>query len=384
MDFEPTAEQDAMRESVRRMVARDVQPVLDANDPDKPLPKSEYLKVLKAAAGLGLTAVRIPEADGGSGLGLLDYGLMAEQVPPAIMLNLMVHDACITRLHAEAAPAERDRLLPGLIAGERIGCTAATEPAAGSDPRGVRTRLRRDGDMLVLDGAKCFVTAVSVCDVAIVTCSEGADAAGRNRLAKVFVEPEVSPFETREVEGTGLRQGYWGEAVFDACRIPAANRLGAEAPAMAAMHRIWLGNRPLLGLMAVHLAQTAFDRALEYAGVREQFGKPIGAHQLVQKHLSDMAAAITASRLVCYDALSRIDHGRPAEGASAMAKRFAIESCTRVALRAMELFGGMGVSREAGLEQILRDIRMLVPPDGTNEILTLIHGRELTGLSALR
>jgi alkylation response protein AidB-like acyl-CoA dehydrogenase len=384
MDFELTAEQDAMRDSVRRMVDRDIQPVLDANDPDRPLPKAEYLKILKAAAAQGLTAVRIPESAGGSGLGLLEYGLMAEQVPPAIMLNLMVHDACITRLHAECPPADRDRLLPGLIAGERIGCTAATEPAAGSDPRGVRTRLRQDGDTLVLDGAKCFVTAVSVCDVAIVTCSEGADADGRNRLAKVFVEPEVSPFATTEIEGTGLRQGYWGEAVFEDCRIPAANRLGTDAPAMDAMHRIWLGNRPLLGLMAVHLAQKAFDKALEFAGVREQFGKPIGAHQLIQKHLSDMATAITASRLVCYDTLSRIDHGRPAEGASAMAKRFAIESCTRAATLAMEVFGGMGVSREAGLEQIVRDIRMLVPPDGTNEILTLIHGRELTGLSALR
>ena len=146
----------------------------------------------------------------------------------------------------------------------------------------------------------------------------------------------------------------------------------------------WAVNRPLFGLVAVGLAQRAFDIALEYAGTRKQFGKPIAGHQLVQKNLSDMVTAITASRLLCLEALWRVDQGLPADGAAAMAKRFAQNACREAVFEAMNLLGAMGLSVEARLEEIYRDIRMIPVPDGTNEILALIHGRELTGLGAFR
>jgi alkylation response protein AidB-like acyl-CoA dehydrogenase len=136
--------------------------------------------------------------------------------------------------------------------------------------------------------------------------------------------------------------------------------------------------------MAVHLAQAAFEAALEYSKMRNQFGKPIGAHQLVQKNLSDIATAITTSRLLCYNALAAIDRGEPADGASAMAKRYAQMACREAIWQAMNVMGAMGLSREAGLEALYRDVRMLAIPDGTNEILALIHGRELTGMEAIR
>ncbi len=384
MDFDLTPEQEQMRDATRRMVERDIDPVLAANDPDAPLSKEEFLKVLGAAAAHGMTGVRIPESAGGTGISLLEFGIMAEQVPPVMMVALVIQDACITRLHAEAAPELRERLLPDLIAGRKIGGTAATEPAAGSDPRGVQTRLTRDGDEVVINGRKHFITGVSICDVSIVTCNEGTDEDGRNRLVKVVVERDVSPFEAREIDGMGLRQGHWGEAVFDDCRVPAVNVLDDSSSSVRSLHDVWIGNRAVIGLLAVHMAQKALDATLEFAGLHKQFGKLIGGHQLIQRNLSDMATAVTTSRLLCYYALSRADRGEPAAGVTAMAKRYAVTACEQAIRLAMECHGGMGVSREAGLEGLLRDVRMLTPPDGTNEILTLIHGLDLTGLAAFR
>ena len=136
--------------------------------------------------------------------------------------------------------------------------------------------------------------------------------------------------------------------------------------------------------MAVHLAQCAYDIALEYARTRRQFDDVIGGHQLVQKNLSDIMTAITTSRLLCYHALSLIDSGAPAAGAAAMAKRHAQNACREAVWQAMNILGAMGLSTEARMEQLYRDMRMLAVPDGTNEILALIHGRELTGIDAFR
>ncbi len=136
--------------------------------------------------------------------------------------------------------------------------------------------------------------------------------------------------------------------------------------------------------MAVQIAQRAYDIALDYAKVRKQFGKPIGAHQLVQKNLSDIMTAITASRLLCHHALSLVDRGEPSAGAAAMAKRFAQNQCRDAVFEAMNLLGAMGLSTEARIEELYRDVRMIPVPDGTNEILALIHGRELTGFEAFR
>jgi len=368
-----------MREAIRRLVARTIQPQLDAHDRAAPLPKPAYLEILGALAGLGLTAARLPASAGGPGIAMLDYGVMFEEIPPPIAVLLIAHEASVARLHAECDEAQRRRLLPDLIAGRALGCTGSTEPDTGSDPRGVKTRLSRRGDRLLLNGRKMWISNVSACDVMLVTCVDDAGA-----LVKVVVERARSPFEAREIDTIGLRQGMLGESVFDDCPIPAENVIAARAGGTAVLKATWAVNRPLFGLMAVHLAQRAYDIALDYARTRRQFGKPIGAHQLVQKNLSDIVTAITASRLLCWHALALIDRGAPADGSAAMAKRFAQNQCREAVFQAMNVLGAMGLATEARLEAMYRDIRMIAVPDGTNEILALIHGRELTGLEAFR
>jgi alkylation response protein AidB-like acyl-CoA dehydrogenase len=378
-----TPEQEAMRESIGRLVARAIAPQLDKHPPDVPLPKPVYLEIFGALATLGLTAARLPEDAGGPGIAMLDYGIMFEHIPPTIGLALVAHEASVARLHDECDAAQRRRLLPDLIAGRKIGCTGATEPDTGSDPRGVKTRLTRRGNALVLNGRKMWISNASACDVMLVTCLDCRDG-DTGQVVKVVVERDRSPFEAREIETIGLRQGMLGESLFEDCPIPSENLIVSTQGGTAVLKTSWAINRPLFGLMAVHLAQRAYDIALDYAKLRKQFGKSIAAHQLVQRNLSDIVTAITASRLMCFHALALIDRGEPADGAAAMAKRFAQNQCREAVFQAMNLLGAIGLSTEARIEALYRDIRMLAVPDGTNEILALIHGRALTGLAAFR
>ncbi len=384
MEFRLTPEQELMRESIRRLAAQDITPVLAKHDRNAPLPKPVFVAILTKLAALGLTTPRIPATAGGAGISMLEYGLLFEQVPAPIALSLISHESCIARLHAECDDAQRRRFLPALVAGSKIGCTGATEPDTGSDPRGVKTKITQQGDMLIINGRKMWITNVSACDLIIVTGVDQREGKTRGKVIKVVIEREQSPFEAREIDTIGLRQGMLGEAVFDNCRVPLKNLIQSEAGGTEMLQATWMVNRPLLGLLAVQLAQQAFDIALDFAKTRRQFGKTIAGHQLIQKNLSDISTAITASRLMCYHALAQVDSGGAADGTSAMAKRFAQNACQEAAWQAMNILGAMGLSTEARIEALYRDIRMLPVPDGTNEILALIHGRELTGVEAFR
>jgi alkylation response protein AidB-like acyl-CoA dehydrogenase len=384
VDFILTAEQDLMRDSMRRLVAREVEPLLAQHPPDRSLPKPAFLRVLAHLAELGLTAARLPEAFGGSGIGMLDYGLMLEHLPPQLAVTLIGHEASTARLYADGNDEQRARLLPDFVAGRKLFCTGSTEPDTGSDARGVKTRLSRMGGRLVLNGRKMWITNVSACDAILVTCLDGREVDAGSKVIKVVVERDRSPFDAREIDTIGLKQGLLGEAVFQDCPIDPVNVVANAAGGTEILKASWAVNRPLFGLLAVQLAQRAFDMALEYAKVRRQFGKPIGAHQLVQKNLADIDTAITTSRLLCYYALSMLDHGSASEGMAAMAKRYAQNACQEAVWQAMNVLGAMGLSTEAKIEALYRDVRMIAIPDGTNELLALIHGRDLTGFEAFR
>jgi len=384
MDFQLTGEQRMIQEAARRMAERDIQPVLDAHDADRPLPKEVMRKLLQVCARQGLTSARVPEAAGGAGLSALTYGLMFEQLPPVVAFAIVAQEATAARIALDSTPEQRERLLPDIIAARKIACTGSTEPDAGSDHRGIKTRARLEGDHVVVNGRKMWITNASICDVINITATLGQADDGSNRMVRIVVDREESPFETAKTPCLGLCQGHLGEVAFDNCQVPKRNLLGREGDAARVLTLTWLANRPLFGLMAANMAQRALDAALKYAGDRSQFGRPIASYQLVQELLADISAAVTTSRLVCYFALDAIDNGDRANGVSAMAKRYAIAACQRAISMAMEVHGAMGISRELGLEQLYRDCRMLPIPDGTNQILTLIEGRELTGVSAYR
>lgn len=383
MDLGLSEEQRMMVEAARRLVDKHIQPLLDANDRDRGLPKPVILKIMAKAAELGLTSARIPEEGGGAGLKMLDYGLIGEQMPACVALILQPHEATTTRVYFGCSEEQKARFLEGLMSGALLGCTASTEPDVGSDPRAVRTTVTEKDGALVLNGRKQWISNSPVCDFMNVTCRK-VEPDGSSKLARVLVERSVSPFEAREASMHGLRQAPLGEVLFDEVRVPKENLCPDTGDTAKLLTITWLANRPLVGLLAVGIAQKALDMARSYAGTRKQFGKYIGGFQLIQADLADIETAVIASRLLCYNALAAMDRGERANGLSAMAKRYAVDACDRAVALAMRIHGAMGLSRELGLEQMARDVRTLTIPDGTPGILQLIQGRELTGLDPFR
>jgi alkylation response protein AidB-like acyl-CoA dehydrogenase len=384
MNFSPTEDQALMVDAAKRMVQMKIDPVLRAHPADKPLPKAAMLEIFAALAELGITAPRVPAEAGGGGLKMLDYGMILEQLPPVVALSLASHEGTILRIHLGCPDAIRERYLPDLIAGRKIACTANTEANAGSDSGAIRTRLEIDGDNAYLTGRKMWITNASICDVVNVSCSSGIDEKGRPVTRRALVDRGETDFEIRETAITGLRQGHLSELVFERTRVPSSHIMGEAGDAAKTLTMAWNGNRPLLGLMCVHLAQKAFEMARDYALQRQQFGKALASHQLVQRDLADIETAIVSARLLCYYALDCIDRGMRANGTSAMAKRYATQACERAIHLAMQVHGAMGISEELGLEQMWRDARVFQVPDGMNGILALIQGREITGTAAFR
>jgi alkylation response protein AidB-like acyl-CoA dehydrogenase len=385
MDFKLTSEQRLLQESVRAVVDRKIIPILKRNDPFKPLPKEERRAIVKIAAEQGLTAIRIPEKFGGNGMSALEYGLIREMMPAAVAFGIGGQEGPALRICMGGSEEQVERYVPALIAGDILGASGTTEPGSGSDARGAKTRAVQDGDDWLVTGHKMWVSGAYNCDIMLTAASIGKNEKGHNRLMWLVVDQRESPFFTSKTPTMGLKQGALGEAIFDNCRVPSKNVIGGEGTASRVLQDTWMLQRPGLGLVAVGMAQRALDAAMEYAGQREMFGRKIGGFQLVQELLADAAAAVMTSRLLCYKALQAIDNDDSDKvHLSAMSKRFAIASCTKAVSLCMEVFGAMGISVEMGLEELYRDIRMLPIPDGTNQIMTLIEGREITGISAIR
>ncbi|MFO1085283.1 MAG: acyl-CoA dehydrogenase family protein [Reyranellaceae bacterium] len=385
MDFELSPEQVMIQDSIRTMVEREIDPLIAKEDPDAPLPKPVVKKIVKICAPLGLTSARLPAEVGGGNVSALTFGIMREALPPVVSFICGGQETTAFRIYHGGTPEQRERYIPALVNGDKLGCTGTTEPDTGSDPRGVKTKAVFDGDHVVLNGRKAWVSNASVCDIMLVVASAGSDERGFNTLIRVVADQEDAPFTTRKTPTLGFRTGHLGEAIFDDYRVPVRNVIGdAKGGSAKVLSQTWTTQRPMMGLLAVRMAEKAMNAAVKYAGERVMFGRKIGSFQLVQELLAEISTAVTTSRLLCYYALDCVDKGKDASQLSAMAKRYSIAACQRAVSLAMEVHGAMGISTELGLEELYRDVRMLPIPDGTNQILTLIEGRAITGISALR
>ena len=384
MIFELNSDQAMLAESAKRLSEETLSPILAREPSGKPLSKEVMLEIYGHLAGFGITAARLPEEFGGSGLSMLDYGLIMEQLPPVVALSLLSHDGSTVRFNAGADEAVRATYLADFREGRKIVCTANSEPNAGSDSNTISTRLEIDGDRAFITGTKMWITNASVCDCMIVSCSVGSDDRGRPIPQRVLVDLSKSEVGLNETALAGLKQGHLCEVTFDRTEVPVSHLIGNPGDAGKYMTIVWNANRPLIGLMTLHIARKAYDVALAHVMDRKQFGSALAAKQLVQQDLSDMDAAITSARLTCLMALATLDTGARSNGLSAMAKRLATENAVKVIHMAMQLCGGMGITEELGLAQLWADARVFQVPDGTQGILALIHGRDITGTAAWR
>jgi alkylation response protein AidB-like acyl-CoA dehydrogenase len=274
---------------------------------------------------------------------------------------------------------QKQRYLVPLAEGRKLGAFALTETAAGSDAGGTRATAVRDGDHWVLNGTKIFCTNGGEAELNIVFARSDKEAQKHHGISAFIVEKDSPGFSFGKKESKlGIRSSPTRELVFDHCRIPAANLLGAEGSGFKIAMKTLDGGRIGIAAQALGIAQGAFEAARDYARERKQFDQPIAAFQAVQFKLADMATEIEAARLLVYQAAYKASAGQPYGKESAMAKLFASDVAMRVTVEAVQVFGGYGFTRDFPVERMMRDAKITQIYEGTNEVQRMVIGTAVT------
>ena len=376
MDFDLTDEQAGIRQLAKDFCDRELAPNARELDRTEAFPEELVPKLFE----VGFLGATIPEEYGGMGLDYLSYGLIVEEtgrtdasIRSMISVNLGLVGSSLLNYGTDEQKAE---WLPQL-ATEGLGAFGLTEPDHGSNPNGMQTFARRDGDDWVLNGSKMWITNGSrgVLTVIYAQTDDGITA---------FLVPQDSPgYEGRPLHGKlGLRAGDTAEVSLTDVRIPSANVLGEVGKGLRiALHSLDNG-RFSLAAGCTGISQACLDASLEYALEREQFGKKIGGFQLVQELLSEIYLDLEASRALTWKVAWKHDKGERHTVESSVAKTFASEAAVRNANRAVQVHGGYGYSDEYPVGRYLRDARVTTLYEGTSQIQRLLLGRHLTGINA--
>lgn len=383
MDFSPSAQHAEIRRSVRDFAEREIAPVADEMERTGEFPA----EIIRKAAGLGLLGVPYPEDVGGTGLDSLAYAITIEElsrVSGSVGIIVSAHTSLgCAPIFTAGTTEQKERFLRPLASGAKLGAYGLTEPEAGSDSRGTRTRAHRDGDDWVLTGSKRFITNAGVAETYIVTAVTDRNT-DSGKISAFIVEAGTPGFSIgRMEEKMGLHASNTGELLFDGCRIPADNLLGEEGDGDRLFLKTLDGGRIGIGAMALGLAQAAYEAASSYAKQREQFGRPIAAFQGVAFKIADMATQIDAARLMVYRAAWLKDQGQPYSTEAAMAKLFASEVARQVTNDAVQVHGGYGYITEYRVERYLRDAKLTEIGEGTSEIQRMVIARNLLGVRAM-
>ena len=383
MDFALSAPHLEIRRTVRDFAEREIAPVADEMERRGEFPT----EIIRKAAGLGLLGVPYPESVGGTGLDTLAYAITVEElsrVSGSVGIIVSAHTSLgCAPLFTSGTPEQKERYLRPLASGAKLGAYGLTEPGAGSDSRGTRTRAHRDGDAWVLNGSKRFITNAGVAEIYIVTAVTDRNA-DSGKISAFIVEAGTPGFSIgRMEEKMGLHASNTGELLFEDCRIPAENLLGEEGDGDRLFLKTLDGGRIGIGAMALGLAQAAYEAASGYAKEREQFGRQIASFQGIAFKIADMAVQIDAARLMVYRAAWLKDSGQPYSTEAAMAKLFASEVARQVTNDAVQVHGGYGYVTEYKVERYLRDAKLTEIGEGTSEIQRMVIARNLLGVRAM-
>ncbi|MFJ3934644.1 MULTISPECIES: acyl-CoA dehydrogenase family protein [unclassified Streptomyces] len=382
MDLELSEEQEAVRRLARDFVVREVAPHAAAWDRAESVDRA-LVRKLGALGFLGLT---VDEAYGGSGGDHLSYCLVTEELgrgDSSVRGIVSVSLGLVAKtIAAHGTDAQKRAWLPRLTSGEALGCFGLTEPGTGSDAGNLATRAVRDGGDYVIDGTKMFITNGTWADVVLLFARTG-EAPGHRGVSAFLVPADTPGLTRRPVHGKlGLRGQATAELVLQGVRVPASAMLGPAGKGFAVAMSALAKGRMSVAAGCVGIAQAALDAAVGYAGEREQFGRSIAHHQLVQELLSDIAVDVDAARLLTWRVADLVDRGREFATAASTAKLFASEAAVRAAGNALQVFGGYGYIDEYPVGKLLRDARVMTLYEGTSQIQKLIIGRALTGVSA--
>jgi len=359
-----------LRETVRRFVTNEVVPRAEVWERDGFVPR----EVLRTMGRHGFLGLRAPEAFGGSNLDTLASALLAEELGRSTFggfaITVLVHtDMASPHLLNAGSPAQLERWLPGIVTGECITAVAVTEPDAGSDVRGIRTRARRDGGDWLLSGSKLFITNGVHADLTFVAAKTNPEA-GAQGISIFAVEKGAAGFSvSRSLDKMGWRSSDTAELAFDGCRVPAANLLGEEGRGFYAIMRNFQNERIVLGAMAMGEAARALELTLEYVKTRRAFGGPLWDKQTVRQRLAMLAARVAAGRQLVYHAAWLDAQGRDCVKEVSMVKAYCGELVNEVMYACQQFHGGFGYMREAAIERMARDARVQSIGGGATEVM---------------
>ncbi|MGW2181751.1 acyl-CoA dehydrogenase family protein [Streptomyces sp. NPDC001732] len=382
MNLELGEEQEAVRRLAADFVAREISPHAVEWDRAENVDRS----IVRKLGFVGFLGLTVPEEYGGSGGDHLAYCLVTEELgrgDSSVRGIVSVSLGLVAKTVAAWGDEEQKRhWLPRLTAGEAIGCFALTGPGTGSDAGNLTTRAVRDGDSYVVNGSKMFITNGTWADVVLLFARTG-DAPGHGGISAFLVPADTPGLTRRIIHGKlGLRGQATAELVLEDVRVPASTLLGPAGKGFSIAMSALAKGRMSVAAGCVGIAQAALDAAVGYASRREQFGRPVAGHQLVQELISDIAVDVGAARLLTWRVADLVDRGEDFATAASKAKLFASEAAVRAADNALQVFGGYGYIDEYPVGKLLRDARVMTLYEGTSQIQKLIIGRALTGVSA--
>ena len=376
-DLTLTEEQEQAQRTARDFAIERVLPRAAEIDEQGKIPR----ELLAEMGRLGFMGTYVPERYGGSGLDAVCYVLIVEEINRACASTGVVlcsHvSLAVDPILQFGTEEQKQRYLPALATGERIGCFALSEPASGSDAAAMRTSARREGDGWVLNGTKNFITNGSIGDVAVVFAQT--DPPERHKgIAAFIVEKGVPGFSVGKLERKlGIRGSDTAQLLFQDCRVPAANLLGEVGEGFKIALSTLDGGRISIAAQAVGIARACLEDSLAYAKQREAFGKKIADFQAIQWMLADMATEIDAARLLTWRAAALKDAGEDHILAAAEAKLFASDVAVKAARDCVQIFGGYGYLKDFPAERHYRDAKITEIYEGTSEIMKLVIAEEI-------
>ena len=377
MDFEYTPEQIHLRKAVREFAEGEIAPHVMEWDEEQTFP----LEVIRKLGKLGYMGAIFPEALGGAGFGYIEYSIVIEElsrVDGSVGIIVAAHTSlCSNHIYKMGTEEQRRRYLPKLATGDWIGCWSLTEPEAGSDAAGTRTKAVLEDGCWVLHGAKTFTTNAHYADVCVAMAVTDR-AAAQHGISAFLIERDTPGFRCGKKENKlGLRASATGEVIFEGCRLAPTQMLGRINEGFVDSLKVLDGGRISIAALSIGMAQGAYDAALRYSKLRKQFGRPISEFQAVQHKLVDMAVDLDAARLLNYRAAWMLDHGQRVTRESSMAKLFASEAAVRIANEAVQIHGGYGFIKDYPVEKFYRDVKLCTIGEGTSEIQRMVIARQL-------
>ncbi|MBW2471630.1 MAG: acyl-CoA dehydrogenase family protein [Deltaproteobacteria bacterium] len=369
----------AVQRSVRNFCERELMPIAKDLDLEARFP----WEVVEKMGKLGYFGIQVPEEFGGAGMDAVSYAIVIEEISracAALGLCLTVHYGVgIYPIMAFGTVEQKEKWVPPMAGGEKIGAFCLTEPNAGTDPGGIEATAVRDGDHYVVNANKVFVTNGGIADVCLMfvrTSDEG----GHRGISVLVAERGTPGFVVGDLEDLcGMRANPVSSIRLYDCRIPAGNLIGKEGMGLHIGLKALDTGRMGVAAQALGIARAAFDEALRYAKERHQFGVPIAKHQAIQTMIADMATQLDAARLMVYRAAVMSNQGKPLSRVAAMAKLFASETACSVTDLAVQIHGGYGYSKSYPVERYYRDARVTRIYEGTSEIQRVVIARSVLG-----